>query len=126
MYKKIFMKVFPVLLLIAVILSTTIFGATVDTNMDSTITTSATGSQTLNNVAMTIWKTVKVILQILAVGAVIFAGVRYMFASADTKADIKKQMGILAVGAALAFGATILIDIVINISGEIFKNTTNL
>ena len=65
------------------------------------------------------WNTIRLILQIAAVAAVVFAGVRYMFASADQKADIKKSMGILAVGAALVFGATFIIDFIVNITEEI-------
>ena len=67
------------------------------------------------------WNTIKLILQIAAVGAVVFAGVRYMFASADQKADIKKSMGILAIGAALVFGATIIIDFITKITGEVIS-----
>lgn len=52
-----------------------------------------------------IWKTFTVIAQILAISAIIFAGVRYMYASSDTKADIKMQTVILILGAALVFAA---------------------
>ena len=65
------------------------------------------------------WNTIRLILQIAAVAAVIFAGVRYMFASADQKADIKKSMGILAIGAALVFGATFVIDFIVTLTEEI-------
>lgn len=68
------------------------------------------------------WNTVRLILQILAVAAVVFAGVRYMFASADQKADIKKSMGILAIGAALVFGATFIIDFIVKVTGQITGN----
>lgn len=66
-----------------------------------------------------VWNTVKLILQILAIAAVVFAGVRYMFASADQKADIKKSMGILAIGGALVFGATWIIQFIITVTGQI-------
>jgi len=65
------------------------------------------------------WNTVRTILQVLAIAAVVFAGVRYMFASADQKADIKKSMGILAIGAALVFGATFIIDFIVKIAGQV-------
>ena len=65
------------------------------------------------------WNTIKLILQILAIAAIVFAGVRYMFASADQKADIKKSMGILAVGAALVFGATLIIDFITTVTSQI-------
>ena len=45
-----------------------------------------------------------------------------MFASADQKADIKKSMGILAIGAALVFGATFIIDFIVKVTGQITGN----
>jgi hypothetical protein len=42
-----------------------------------------------------------------------------MFASADGKADIKKQTVGLIVGAILVFGASTVINFVIKVTGEI-------
>lgn len=68
-----------------------------------------------------VWNTIRFILQIASVSAFIFAGVRYMFASADQKADIKKSMSMLAIGAVLVFGATFVIgfiqDVVEDLTG---------
>ena len=61
------------------------------------------------------------IVQILAVAAVVFAGVRYMFASADQKADIKKSMGILAIGAVLVFGATVVLSFIQNATNQVLQ-----
>ena len=41
-----------------------------------------------------------------------------MFASADQKADIKKSIGILIIGAVLVFGAGVIIQVINNISSE--------
>lgn len=38
------------------------------------------------------WATIVVIVQILSIGLIVFAGLRYMFASADKKADIKRRI----------------------------------
>lgn len=76
---------------------------------------------TVTSAAQNVWQTVVTIVQILAVAAIVFAGLRYMFASADQKADIKKSMGILAIGAALVFGATLLINLVFNATNAIIK-----
>lgn len=69
-----------------------------------------------NNVAITaaknVWATAKVIIQILAVAAIVITGLRYMFASADAKADIKSQTAILVIGAILVFGAVEFADFV--------------
>ena len=65
------------------------------------------------------WATAIVIIRILAVAAVVFAGLRYMFASADQKADIKNGLIYLSVGAVLVFGATVIINVVVNSFNEI-------
>lgn len=49
------------------------------------------------------WATISVIIQICAVGCVVFAGIRYMFVSADKRADIKNGMKNLAIGGVLVF-----------------------
>jgi protein-S-isoprenylcysteine O-methyltransferase Ste14 len=98
-YAKIFLKVMPVLMVV-VLMSTSVFG--IQPNLP------ATGNNSLGKItglAGSIWNTVATIIQILAIAAIIIAGVRYMFASADTKADIKKQTVILVAGAILVFAA---------------------
>lgn len=67
-----------------------------------------------------IWKTFTVIAQILAISAIIFAGVRYMYASSDTKADIKMQTVILVLGAALVFAAVPFAQYVSSIVKDLF------
>ena len=44
-----------------------------------------------------------------------------MFASADQKADIKKSMIILVIGAVLVFGASTIISIIANTTAEVAK-----
>lgn len=66
-----------------------------------------------------IWGTVTTIVQILAFAAIVFAGVRYMFASADQKADIKKGLGMLTIGAILVFAASTVVKFVIEATGQI-------
>ena len=102
------MKVLPAVLMVAVVL-TSVFA-------DIEIKDPPKGNEitAVTNLASSIWGTVVVIVQILAVAAVVFAGLRYMFASADQKADIKKSMGILAVGAILVFAATTIIQFVVS------------
>ena len=78
-------------------------------------------STTISNLSGNIWQTVILIVQILAVAAIVFAGVRYMFASADQKADIKKSMIILVIGAVLVFGASTIISIIASTTAEVAK-----
>lgn len=76
----------------------------------------------VNKITGNVWATIRVIVQILAVAAVVFAGLRYMFSSADGRADIKKDMLYLVIGAVLVFGATTVISFVVNASNEIIGN----
>lgn len=87
-------------------------------NLTSALGSNA-GSAQVKTVTQKIWGTVVSIVQVLAVAAVVFAGVRYMFASADAKADIKKQTVILIVGAVLVFGATAILKFVQTATNQI-------
>jgi len=73
----------------------------------------------VENIAKNIWATASVVIQIVSVACVVFAGLRYMFASADQKADIKQGLIYLAIGAVLVFGATSIINLVVNATNEI-------
>ena len=84
----------------------------VSTNNLNTVLSGGNSSGEITGVAKDVWATIATIVQILAVVAVVFAGIRYMFASADAKADIKKQTVILIVGAVLVFGATAILKFV--------------
>lgn len=66
-----------------------------------------------------VWATVVFVVQILAVGCIVFAGLRYMFASADQKADIKQGLIYLTIGAVLVFGATLIIQLVAEAAEQI-------
>jgi len=97
--KKIFVRVMPVLMVIA-IMASSIFG--ISPNIPTTGGSQMTG---ITDLAGSIWKTASIIIQILAIAAIVIAGVRYMFASANDKADIKKQTIVLVAGAILVFAA---------------------
>ena len=72
------------------------------------------GIASLNKITGNVWATVLTILQILAFAAIIIAGVRYMFASADQKADIKKGLIYLVIGAILVFASSTIVKVVVN------------
>ena len=91
--KKIMMYVIPVLLVMVVMFTAnTIFASSpVSPELPDSVT-GGNASETITNTAGSIWSTVIILFQILAIAAIIIAGIRYMFASADSKADIKKQL----------------------------------
>lgn len=66
-----------------------------------------------------IWASLVTILQIAAVAGIVFAGVRYMFASAEAKADIKSSMIHLIIGMAIVFAASTLIKVVIEVFNQV-------
>ena len=123
--KKILLAIIPVVLVLLVV-STNVFAVSDMFNMDSLNNAVSGGSASTNatNAVQGVWKTVLLIVQILAVAAIVIAGVRYMFASADAKADIKKQTITLVVGAVLVFGASGIITMITSISNDLTSTTT--
>lgn len=92
-----------------------VFGITYDKNVLSNANGASSDVETLVN---NVWGTVALVVQVVAIACVVFAGLRYMFASADAKADIKKQTVILVIGAVLVFGATWIIQIIANATND--------
>ena len=82
------------------------------TEYDTATASSGEVDGRVTNAVGNIYATVSTIFQFLAVAAVVFTGVRYMLASADTRADIKGQCIILLVGAMLVFGGAAIIKAV--------------
>lgn len=116
--KKIFLRVLPVLMVCLVLFSFSFVFADEPIKADGKLP-SGTASGKISSVTGNIWSTVIVVIQVLAVAAVVFAGLRYMFASADQKADIKKQLIILVLGAVLVFGASTVLGIISKVTNDI-------
>ncbi len=117
--RKIFATVLPILMLVAVMFVSFAPSVLADTttNVVSDVMDIAKNSGGINKVDTavgSIWSTVLTILQIAAVAAIVIAGVRYMFASADQKADIKKGMIGLVIGAILVFAASTVVQFIIS------------
>ncbi|MBR5227997.1 MAG: TrbC/VirB2 family protein [Clostridia bacterium] len=83
-----------------------------DPNSGNNVMTGVTG--TVDEV----WGSVLLIVQVVSVACVVLAGVRYMFASADKKADIKKGLLYLVIGATFVFAASTLIKFIFNIGNS--------
>ncbi len=79
-----------------------------------------TPSPNVSNITSKVWGTIVTVVQVAAIAAIVFAGVRYMFASADQKADIKKQTVILIVGAVLVFAAVPVAEFISKVASDIF------
>lgn len=115
--RKIMLRLVPVFLVLTLICVSTanIFAIT------PTQPSSGTPNSKITGLANNIWGTVAVIIQILAIAAIIIAGVRYMFASADEKADIKQQTITLVVGAILVFAAVPIAKFIAETANSVFQ-----
>lgn len=76
----------------------------------------------LQTVGKKIWSIVRTVLRYAAIGTFIYAGVRYMIASADQKADLKKSMVPLVIGTLIVFGGTFVVEFII----KLFKDVAGI
>ena len=112
-------KIFVIIILSFIIIGN-VFGISLP-NVSKDIDQNYKPHDAIVGTAQNIWATIASVVQFLAIGIVVFAGIRYMFASADTRADIKREMFIMLFGAALVFGASTVIKIVIATSNDVMN-----
>lgn len=120
--RKIFATVLPILMLVAVMFvsfAPSIMAVGNDTVNKINGLANGSGVNSIDTSVKKVWSTVLTILQIAAVAAIVIAGVRYMFASADQKADIKKGMIGLVVGAVLVFAASTVVQFIVTATNQI-------
>lgn len=108
MLKRIMNKIFAITILL-VITITSVYAITPTNPAGGSIPSAITTS------VPNIWGSVAFVVQIISIGCVVFAGLRYMFASPSGKAEIKKTMLYLIIGSILIFGATTVIKSVVTI-----------
>lgn len=63
-----------------------------------------------------VWNTLIYIVQIISIASIVIVGVRYMFASADEKADLKKSLIPLVIGAVIVFSASTIASFIVSAS----------
>jgi len=97
-FTKILLKIMPIVLVVVIMIGS-VYG------IDPRDPGTGTANTEVSSLANKVWGTIVSVVQILAIAAIVIAGVRYMFAGADSKADIKKQTITLVVGAVLVFAA---------------------
>lgn len=76
-------------------------------------TTNPTGN--ITDPVSKLWGNFQYVVQVICIGCVVFAGVRYMFASSDKRADLKKGLGYLTIGSMIVFGAITIIQAIASI-----------
>lgn len=111
--KKILFRCIPIVFLIFYIVECNVYG-TMDTIFDYTNMPGREDSiEIVDSSLKKIWGSIELTLQIASVAAFIFAGVRYMFASADQKADLKKSMMFLVIGSVFVFAASTVVGFIV-------------
>ena len=90
--------------------------------VDVNFTATEKGKTAFGNLFNNAWGAIQTIANFVALVMIVFAGVRYMFASADAKADIKKQTVILIVGAVFIFAAGNIVKLIASASSSIVAN----
>lgn len=119
MMKKFILRVMPIVLVALVLVVGPVFGATPQEIVNKAENSQGVGS--IDNAVSSVWSTVLTVLQICAIAAIVFAGVKYMFAAADQKAEIKNGLVGLVVGAILVFAASTVVQFIIDASKEVIK-----
>lgn len=114
------MKKSLVVVLLLLLLMTFSMNFCLASGLSTTISGTANDVSNATDAVNRIWNSVRLVLQVLSITIVLACGVRYMLASADQKADIKKSLGILVIGCAIVFGATIVIQFITTVAGQIF------
>lgn len=117
--KKIILTILPVLMILAAMFVTFTPAVFAEGEVSTDFPDLGTSINTVENLGKNVWATVIFVARILAFAAIIFAGVRYMFASADQKADIKKSMIYLVIGAVLVFASTFLVDTIVDVTDQL-------
>lgn len=115
--KKFILRALPILMVLAIVWATPVFALDVDRTFNHASETN--NLPTVNTAVSKIWGTILTILQIAAVAAIVFSGVKYMFAGADEKATIKQGLLILAIGAILVFGASTVVKLLIGAVNDV-------
>mgnify|MGYP001624560230 CR=1 FL=1 len=115
--KKFMLRVMPIVLVALVVFGSSVFALDVNTTFNNRGDASSSAVNMVNRV----WGIVLTVLQVLAVAAIVFAGVRYMFAGADQKAEIKSGLLVLAIGAILVFGASTVVRALLQVTNEVTR-----
>ena len=118
------LKVLSILLMLIIVMqsSSLLFADTMDTIFDyQNIPGSESSISKVDTSVKKVWGTIILILQVASVSAFVFAGVRYMFASADSRAEIKNSMIFLVIGSIIVFASSTVIGFIVSSAKEILN-----
>lgn len=74
------------------------------------------GAADYDTIAGKIWRTISFVINICAILGIVLIGLRYMLASANTRADIKNELIPVAVGIVLVYATVNVINFILSVS----------
>ena len=110
-------KLMKIATVIATILMLVLVGSNVVyglTPTDLKANTSATGTTEIQNFGGNIMGVINVVGVVVAVVVLMVIGIKYMMGSAEEKAEYKKTLLPYIIGAAMVFGASLLVGVIYN------------
>ena len=119
--KKFILRMIPILMVCVMMFAPTLLALNGD-DVKTTMTEAGDATYKVDDIkgpVYRVWNTIATVLQVVSVAAIVFAGVKYMLAGADEKANIKNGMIVLVIGAVMVFGATSIIKIISNATTNI-------
>ena len=109
MNKKV-LKLVSILLVVLFILT---FGMNMVYAIDGvTINTDFTGKSTITNAAGNVLGVIQVIGTAIAIGMLLFLGIKYIISSPDERASVKKSATVYVIGAIVLFAAVNIVKII--------------
>ena len=112
MKKKNILKIFSILLIILLFISTISFADYQPNTFKSKIDTNATGTDNVKSVGGKVVGLIQVVGTIASVGMLIVLGIKYIMGSAEERAEYKKTLFPYFIGAVLIFGAANLTQVI--------------
>lgn len=114
--KKNILKIIPIFLMITLIFTSYVYCDTYNPSLITGDNPNVEATNQMNNAKKVMSKivgTIMFVFQITAVGGVVYAGVRYMYAGAEAKSQLKKSLSRLAIGCAILFSASTITNLII-------------
>lgn len=116
MDKKMLLKIIPGIVVFCIIL-TNVFGFGGEFNPN--IVPSGNKIEEIKTPINRIWGSLSLILKMCAVVGILLTGIRYMFTSADGKADMKKTLPLLITGIVIVFASSYVIEFIVDVVEEV-------
>jgi hypothetical protein len=102
-------------------LANTIFNFFVGADFKGGILGTILAGGSFETVTGNLWSNIALIVNILAIAGIAALGLKYMFAEANTKADIKKDMIPVVIGLVLIYSITNVLNFLVTAGGQIIQ-----